>query len=356
MFNDIYKSRRVAVTGHTGFKGSWLSIWLSDLEAELTGFSIDVPTDPSHYDELGFHPGYEVWKDVSNKHDVDKFLNETNPELLIHMAAQSLVRPSYDDPLSTILTNTMGTANVLDAARRNPNVKAVIIVTSDKCYENLEIDKGYIESDRMGGHDPYSASKACAEIVTECYRRCFTDRDNLLIASARVGNVIGGGDWSKDRLIPDIARAARNGEEVTIRRPNSIRPWQHVLEPLSGYLLLGQRLLEGDVTASGPWNFGPTEDSTYTVNELVNRLNKYWQFKFSLEAAEQGPHEAGALKLNCSKAQKELNWNPVWSIDDALKYTAEWYQDYISGQVLRSEEQYYLYLQDAQLSGAAWMN
>lgn len=356
MFNDIYRSRRIAITGHTGFKGSWLSVWLTDLGAIVSGFSLDVPTNPSHYTDMNLQLEDDLRGDVGNRMELAEFIKRTKPELVIHMAAQSLVRPSYEDPLNTFATNTMGTANVLNACLESDSVKAVIIVTSDKCYENDERNNGYKETDRLGGFDPYSASKGCAEIITESYRRSFASTKNLLVASVRAGNVIGGGDWARDRLIPDIARAVMNGEKITIRRPDATRPWQHVLEPLSGYLLLGRHLLEGDSSATGPWNFGPKLDSTFTVRELVSKLSQHWEFEFEFAEKVTGPHETNTLTLDCSKANSILNWNPIWSVEAMLKNTSTWYKEYLENHYVATVKQYKAFIDDAKTQEAIWIN
>ena len=355
MFREIYKNRRVAITGHTGFKGSWISYWLKMLGAEICGFSIDVPTNPSHYRDLNIEYYYESFGDVVDFKQFLNFINSSKPEIIIHMAAQSLVRPSYDDPQLTFSTNAMGTVNVLEAARLSNSVKSVIVVTSDKCYENTESGKEFFESDRMGGHDPYSASKACAELIVNSYQKSFTDKNSLNIATVRAGNVIGGGDWSKDRLIPDIARAYKEDKVLKIRKPNAIRPWQHVLEPLSGYLLLGQHLLEGNKKMCQAWNFGPNKSDAYTVNELLQKINVYWNIDYSIDGEVVGPYEAGTLRLNCDKANKALLWQPIWPIEDALKFTANWYKNYLENQVVETEAQYSNFIQYAKKRNAIWI-
>lgn len=272
-FSDIFRNKRVLLTGHTGFKGSWLAIWLTGLGAQVIGVSLSPETEPNHWDLLGL--------DLDDRRvdirDADAILNiftETKPELVFHLAAQPLVRRSYRDPLETWSTNVMGTANVLDACRLTESVRAIVVVTTDKCYENQEWPWGYRENDRLGGHDPYSASKAGAELVAASYRHAFfSNEDGPLLATARAGNVIGGGDWSEDRLIPDLVRATVNNQSLEIRSPNATRPWQHVLESLSGYLLLGQKLLEGQKDFAAPWNFGPEPEGNRSVAEVLEKLS-----------------------------------------------------------------------------------
>lgn len=329
------------ITGHTGFKGSWLSLWLEEEEADLMGFALTPSTDPNHFDLLDIDMR-SVIGDIRDREGLIKAVQGFQPEMVFHLAAQPLVRHSYRDPAGTFETNVMGTIHLLDACRKTPSVRAVVNVTSDKCYENREWVWGYRECDPMGGFDPYSASKGCSELVTAAYRNSFfhperyrNDHD-LLLASARAGNVIGGGDWAEDRLIPDIMRAAGAGESSLIRNPNATRPWQHVLEPLAGYLLLGRRLLEGDAACAGPWNFGPPEDAVITVGRVAEGMKRFWKgvrFTSASEAAGQ-PHEANLLKLDSSKANALLGWRCVWDLETTLRRTVEWYRNfYESGRV-----------------------
>jgi CDP-glucose 4,6-dehydratase len=321
--------RRVLVTGHTGFKGAWMTLWLQSLGARVTGFSIDVPTEPSLY-ELA-HVGDEmesITGDVRDAEAVSAAVRTCDPEVVVHMAAQSLVRRSFAEPRQTYEINVMGTVNVLDAVRvGGHSVRAVVTVTSDKCYENREWDWGYREHEAMGGHDPYSSSKGCAELVTGAFRRSFfSGPANARVASARAGNVIGGGDWSEDRLVPDIMRAALAGEQVRIRNPNSIRPWQHVLNPLGGYLILAQALWDSPQHACG-WNFGPPEEDARPVGWLVERLSDLWpgELRWSLDEGPH-PHEARYLKLDSSRARSRLGWRPVVGLEAALESTVAWYR------------------------------
>jgi CDP-glucose 4,6-dehydratase len=325
----FWRDRRVLLTGHTGFKGAWLALWLQSLGARVSGFSLDVPTHPSLYELARVGEGMEsVVGDVREPGAITSALASSSPEIVVHMAAQSLVRRSFTEPRATYETNVMGTVNVLDAVRvAGGDVRAVIVVTSDKCYENREWEWGYREDESMGGHDPYSSSKGCAELVTSAYRRSFfSQAASARVASARAGNVIGGGDWGEDRLVPDIMRAALAGEDVRIRNPNSIRPWQHVLNPLSGYLVLAQALWDSAEHASG-WNFGPAEEDARAVGWLVERLEELWpgELRSSLDDGPH-PHEARYLKLDSSHARTRLGWRPPVALEAALSSIVEWYR------------------------------
>lgn len=328
---SAWKGRRVLVTGHTGFKGGWLSLWLHQLGAEVTGFSLPAPTDPSLFEqtrlaELVNH----VEGDVRDMDAVEAAVNAARPEVVFHLAAQSLVRYSYDNPIETYATNVMGTVHLLDACRRAESVRAIISVTSDKCYENREWIWPYRESDPMGGHDPYSSSKGAAELVISAYRRSFFET-GACIASVRAGNVIGGGDWATDRLIPDIVRAMLAGERPLIRNPDSVRPWQHVMEALGGYLLIAERLLEGrDDFASG-WNFGPSEDDAKPVAWIADRMLEMWGAEGWDRPAGEQPHEAKLLKLDCSKARAALGWRPRLSLEKALEKVVDWHKSVADG-------------------------
>lgn len=326
---EFWRGRRVLLTGHTGFKGSWMSTWLLQLGSEVTGVALETSTEPAMFDllDLGNHMDSRIL-DIRDSAAVEKAVAASQPEIIIHMAAQALVRESYADPLATFATNVMGTAHVLEAARGAKNVGAVVVVTSDKCYDNREWVWGYRESDAMGGHDPYSASKGCTELVTASYRKSFGA--DLNIASARAGNVIGGGDWSDDRLIPDIVRAVAAKEVVQIRNPGAIRPWQHVMEPLFGYLLLAERLYSDGAQFASAWNFGPASGDTQPVSALVERLSRTFDCEWQLDAGEH-PHEARFLKLDIAKAMADLGYQPRIALDTALDWTAEWYQAYFDG-------------------------
>jgi CDP-glucose 4,6-dehydratase len=331
---SFWKGKKVYLTGHTGFKGSWLSLWLQNMGALVKGFSLDVNANPALFTEANVAAGMESQiGDIRNLDQLIGSMVSFNPDILIHMAAQPLVRLSYQEPVDTYTTNVIGTVNVLEAARKCSALRAIVSVTTDKCYENKEWEWGYRESEPMGGYDPYSSSKGCAELVTSAYRRSFFSSDDTAsLASARAGNVIGGGDWAEDRLIPDILRAFEKSEPVVIRNPLSTRPWQHVLEPLSGYLVLAQELfLNGDDFAEG-WNFGPKDEDCKPVSWILDKMVKYWgnNASWSLDN-NNNPHEAGFLKLDCSKASNRLKWNPKWNLELTLKSIVDWHQFYTNG-------------------------
>lgn len=345
MFGNVYKGRKVLVTGHTGFKGSWLVLWLLNLGAKVIGYSSNIPTSPNHHEILNLD--FEtIWGDIRNLEKLQKTFETFQPDIIFHMAAQSLVRKSYRDPVETFETNVIGTVNVFEACRQTDSVRAIVNITSDKCYENKEWVWGYRENDPIAGHDPYSASKGCAESVTASYRMSFfpigeyQQSHQTLVSSVRSGNVIGGGDWGEDRLVPDIMRAASQNRKAIIRNLHSIRPWQHVLEPLAGYLLLGQRLLENKKEFSGSWNFGPNHDRHIQVLDVVEEMQKHWgRIDFRLADDEQNLHEANWLKLDCSKAHAELGWKPVLNSSTTFASTALWYREfYESGRVLSQEQ------------------
>ena len=338
LFNTAYKDKKVFLTGHTGFKGSWLTLWLYNLGSKVIGYSLPPPTNPSFFEISGLSEkiinNYGNILDYSNLLQV---MRAHNPEIVIHNAAQSLVRDSYENPLETFDTNLMGTAKVLEAVRHTPSVRVCIIVTSDKCYENKEREYSYQESDSMGGYDPYSASKGCAELVTSSYARSFFNPDKYndhkkSIASVRAGNVIGGGDWATDRLIPDCIRSLSKNESVLIRNPSAIRPWQHVLEPLSGYLWLGAQLLQHPLKYQSGWNFGPNMSEQFSVEEIVKNLIDTWGAgKWEVEKSKPqaaSKHEANFLKLDCTRAANLLNWRPVFSLKKSIQMTADWYKNF----------------------------
>lgn len=326
-----WKGRRVLVTGHTGFKGGWLSLWLTRLGADVTGFSLPAPTDPSFFEqtrlaELVTH----VEGDIRDLAALEAAIAEAQPEVVFHLAAQPLVRLSYAEPVETYATNVMGTVHLLDACRRVDSVRAVVCITSDKCYENREWVWPYRESDPMGGHDPYSSSKGAAEIVISAYRRSFFERGAGL-ASVRAGNVIGGGDWAADRLIPDIIRAMLAGERPLIRSPNSIRPWQHVMEALSGYMLIAERLLEGREEFASGWNFGPADEDARPVAWIVEKMLELYGAEGWDQPSGAQPHEATLLKLDCSKARASLGWRPRLNLEAALTKVVEWHSAVANG-------------------------
>ena len=333
MFDGFFSNKKVFVTGQTGFKGAWLSLWLERLGAKVHGYSLEPPSEPNLYSLAKVGPGIgSTFGDIRDLPKLEEAMASFAPDLVIHMAAQSLVRQSYAEPTETFSTNVLGTANVLEAVRRTKSAKGVINVTSDKCYENREWVWGYRENDPMGGRDPYSASKGCAELVAQSYMRSFFDQGDTALASVRAGNVIGGGDFAKDRLIPDMARAFSTNEPVRIRSPRATRPWQHVLEPLSGYLLLAKKLFEQDRQFSGSWNFGPPDNDARTVGEVVKKFAALWGQGAAYEIDDgEHPHEAGYLKLDCSKAARELGWTPTTGFGEALTWTSEWYKAWAAG-------------------------
>ncbi len=335
----FWKGKRVFLTGHTGFKGSWLCLWLHKLGAQVTGYALDPPTDPSLF-ELARIGRFvtSIIGDVRSRQTLTRAIVSAQPEIIIHLAAQPLVRDSYKIPVETYDINVMGTVNLLDAVRHCKGVKAVLNVTTDKCYENKEWIWGYRENEPLGGYDPYSNSKACSELVTSSFRNSYFNPNDypahgVAIASARAGNVIGGGDWATDRLIPDCIRAVLKNRKVLIRNPHAIRPWQHVLEPLSGYLVLAQRLYECGPQYVGAWNFGPDDQDAKTVEWIVNSLCMKWGGKASYEIDKgDHPHEAYYLKLDCSKAKSALGWQPHWNLEKAIESIVMWSRAYQRGQ------------------------
>ena len=330
-FAGFYRGKKVLVTGHTGFKGGWLTVWLRMMGSVVCGFSLPPDTTPNVFRAARVEDGIvSVMGDVRDRGAVAAAFRQFEPEIVIHCAAQALVRRSYRDPVDTYATNVMGTVHVLEAVRQTQSVRALVVVTSDKCYENREWERGYCEGDAMGGFDPYSSSKGAAELVTGAYRRSFFGHeDSPVIASARAGNVIGGGDWSEDRLVPDIARGIASGRPILIRRPESVRPWQHVLEPLRGYLLLAQRLWEQGQDYAEAWNFGPKETDAIAVRKLAERMITAWgRGELKIQADRDAPHEAHWLRLDCRKAAERLGWTPVLDLRRAVEWTVEWYRGY----------------------------
>ncbi|MFA6013865.1 MAG: CDP-glucose 4,6-dehydratase [Gallionellaceae bacterium] len=335
---SFWQNKRVLLTGHTGFKGSWLSLWLQSMGAQVVGYALAPPTNPSLFEVADVAKGMtSIIGDIRDLAHLKKVFAEFQPEIVIHMAAQPLVRYSYVEPVETYSTNVMGTVNLLEAVRATPGIKAVVNVTTDKCYENREWDWGYRENEAMGGFDPYSSSKGCAELVTAAYRNSYFHPDKyathgVAIASARAGNVIGGGDWAEDRLIPDIMRAISQGKPVNIRNPHATRPWQHVLEPLFGYLVLAEKLYTVGASCAEGWNFGPNDEDARPVQWIVEKLTQSWGEGASwiLDSGNH-PHEAHYLKLDCSKAKARLNWHPRWHLEDALENIVEWQRAHLRG-------------------------
>jgi len=338
MFGNVFQGKRIIVTGHTGFKGSWLSLWLHELGAEVTGLALPPHTDPSHFDLIGLKDIVNhIEADIRDPEVVNKAFEIAKPEIVFHLAAQAVVRDSYEDPKRTFDTNIGGTVNVLEALRISTSVKAAIVVTSDKCYQNREWVWGYRENDPMGGHDPYSASKGATELVCAAYRRSFFAEGgrgrHISLSTVRAGNVIGGGDWAKDRLIPDCVRALSKGKPVVIRNPKATRPWQHVLEPLSGCLFLASRLLEDGDRFSSAWNFGPSDIGHTTVGELSERFVSGWgQGTIELMSLdESAPHENRMLRLSIDKAAFELGWFPILNGSTTIDWTIDWYKAWYRG-------------------------
>lgn len=335
MFKNIYKNKKVLVTGHTGFKGSWLSIWLTELGAQVIGYSLEPPGIPNNFDSclLSNHVTH-LHGDVRDFTKLKEIFDYYQPDIVFHLAAQALVRPSYAEPKQTFDINSGGTVNVLEAVRSTTGVKVLVNITSDKCYENRELTRGYSENDAMGGIDPYSASKGCAEIIFNSYLRSFFNASSggkrqIGAASCRAGNAIGGGDWGQDRLIPDCIRALSTGRAIEIRNPHSIRPWQHVLELLSGYLWIGAQLFDNPTKYNGGWNFGPEETESLTVADMVNQLILAWGTGAWLDMSDPAAvYEASTLRLSCEKAMTSLGWHNVLSINQAIDLTAEWYKQF----------------------------
>lgn len=333
MFNNIYSNKKVFLTGHTGFKGCWLSLWLTLLGAKVCGYSLPPNTNPSMFEVLNAEKKIEksIIGDILDNFSLEKAMLDFKPDIVFHLAAQPLVRLSYSEPVLTYQTNVIGTLNVLEAARKCKCVKAFVNVTTDKCYENKEINRGYREDEPMGGYDMYSSSKGCVEIMSSSYRRSFLQNENsYAMATARAGNVIGGGDWALDRLIPDCIRAINNNEKIEIRNPIAVRPWQHVLEPLSGYLLLGEKLLESGKKYAEGFNFGPNEDSVLKVSDVVQKVIEFYGKGEVFVHKKDNLHEAGLLMLNIDKARKVLNWKPTYTPEEAIEKTVDWYKHFYS--------------------------
>lgn len=329
----FWNKKKVFITGHTGFKGSWLALWLTSMGAEVFGYALEPDTNPNLFNVLGIEAllRKSCIADIRDFKKLKAAIQEFNPDMVIHMAAQPLVRYSYDYPLETYEVNVMGTANLLESLRGIGSVKATVIVTTDKCYDNKEWEWGYRETDPMGGHDPYSSSKGCAELVTSAYRNSFfyNDKSNNSIASARSGNVIGGGDWSNDRLVPDVINACIQNTKLVMRNPNSTRPWQHVLEPLSGYLILLQALFNNGDKYASSWNFGPNDSDNFTVKDISTLLTKAWGAKLEEKILSNQPHEANFLKLDCSKSKQHLGWYPKWDTKKSIEMIVRWHKDFI---------------------------
>lgn len=336
MFNNIYKDKKIFLTGHTGFKGSWLAIWLTNLGAKVCGYSLTPNTSPSMFNSLNISNKIDksIIGDILDPHLLEKEILAYKPDIVFHLAAQPLVRLSYSEPVLTYKTNVIGTLNVLEVARKCSTIKAFVNVTTDKCYENIEVEKGYKEDSPMGGYDMYSSSKGCVELMSSSYRRSFLqDEDSFALATARAGNVIGGGDWALDRLVPDCIRAINNKEKIEIRNPIAVRPWQHVLEPLSGYLLLGQKLIESGKKYADGFNFGPNENNVLKVFEVAQKVVEFYGMGEVLVHKKDNLHEAGLLMLNIDKAKRVLNWSPTYSSEQAIEKTVEWYKHFYNNDI-----------------------
>ncbi|WP_373034672.1 CDP-glucose 4,6-dehydratase [Sulfurimonas sp.] len=360
LFGGIYKDKTVLVTGHTGFKGSWLVYWLDLMGANVVGYSLEAPTNPNHISLLDVNM-VSIIGDIRDLNKLNNVIEDYKPDIVFHLAAQPLVRLSYENPIETYETNVIGTLKVFEACRKN-NVKAIVNITSDKAYENKEWIWGYRENDSMGGYDPYSSSKGCADLLANSYRNSYFNiqeykkTHSTLLASCRAGNVIGGGDWAKDRLITDIMLSVSKGKKVSIRNPHATRPWQHVLEPLSGYLHVGQKLLEEKVEFGDAWNFGPSDDGSITVEDVVKNVKKHWdKIDYEIHREPNQLHEASLLKLDCSKAHMTLKWKDVWDSKTTFEKTVKWYKAYydedkttLTSQDLKS------YISDAKNKGLEW--
>lgn len=336
MYNNIYAGKKVFITGHTGFKGSWLALWLTSLGAKVCGYSLAPNTNPSMFMVLDIEHKIEksIFGDILEEKTLERAISEFQPDIVFHLAAQPLVRLSYREPILTYKTNVIGTLNVLEMAKRCKSVKAFVNITTDKCYENKEVNRGYKEDEPMGGYDMYSSSKGCVEIMSSSFRRSFLQEEGTYaMATARAGNVIGGGDWAEDRLIPDCVRYINAGEKIEIRNPIAVRPWQHVLEPLSGYLLLGQKLLEEGKKYAEGFNFGPNEESVLRVAEVAEKVCKYYGKGEVVILKRDNLHEANLLMLNIEKAEKVLGWTPTYTADEAVKNTIEWYKHFYAKDV-----------------------
>lgn len=360
LFSGIYKNKTVLVTGHTGFKGSWLCFWLKQMGAKVVGYSLEAPTNPNHIELLDLDI-ISIIGDIRDLNKLNEVFSEYKPDIVFHLAAQPLVRLSYENPIETYETNVIGTLKVFEASRIN-NVKAIVNITSDKAYENKEWIWGYRENDPMGGYDPYSSSKGCADILATSYRNSFFNikdykkTHNTLIATCRAGNVIGGGDWAKDRLITDIMISVSLGKKVSIRNPKATRPWEHVLEPLSGYLHIGQKLLEEKVEFAEAWNFGPSDEGSITVEEVVKNVKKHWdKIDYEINRDPNQLHEANLLKLDCSKAHILLKWKDVWDSETTFEKTVKWYKAYYENNkeiLTQSDLESYIY--DAKIKNLEW--
>jgi len=359
--SEIFRDKKVFITGITGFKGSWMALWLEKLGACVKGYALLPETEPNHYEILGLERFTDIG-DIRKPEELERSISDFQPDIVFHLAAQSLVRRSYLEPIQTYETNVMGTLNLLEACRKVCQPKAIIVVTSDKVYENREWHWAYRENEPLGGYDLYSSSKACTDLMTSSYKNSFFPtsefgiRHNTLLATVRAGNVIGGGDWAADRLVPDVIRATTPKKEASIRNPQAIRPWQHVLDPVSGYLLLAALLERGDVKFSQSWNFGPVTDSQKSVSDVLTRMKMIWNdLAFEYNENEEDLHEAAILAVDSSKARIEMKWSPVWDFDKSVKKTVEWYRSYYTSKECLSEKQLKDYILDAKNLDLGWV-
>lgn len=358
LFGGVYNNKRVLVTGHTGFKGSWLVEWLTKLGAIVAGYALSPNTKPSHFQMLGSKMKSNI-ADINNAGQLEEVINDFNPEIVFHLAAQAMVLTSYEKPIDTFNTNTLGTAKLLEACRTNGNVKAIVVITTDKVYSNKEWKWGYRENDTLGGYDPYSASKAATEIVCDSYRNAFFNPTQFnkthatLLTTVRAGNVIGGGDWGEHRLVPDIVRNYTNKTKLEIRNPSAIRPWQHVLEPLSGYLLLGQKLLEGKTGLASAWNFGPNKESCIDVTKILEAATLHLE-NIDIEVGSAKHHETSFLHLDSSKAYQLLGWKPTWNIATTLEKTFAWYKKFHTHNSINTQNDIEAYINDANTQQQKW--
>jgi len=344
IFDDVYKNKRIFVTGGNGFKGSWLIKRLMCFDAIIKNYSLVPETEPNHFVELNTEIESEI-NDIRDSDSLSKSIKKFKPDIIFHLAAQPLVRESYLDPVTTFETNIMGTVNILEICRNIPSVRAIVVITTDKVYESKEWVYGYRENDRLGGYDPYSASKVCSELVTDCFRKSFYDRD-VLISSVRAGNVIGGGDWSTYRLVPNIVKTVFDKHDLRIN-PTAVRPWQHVLDCIEGYLSLGRKLLGGNSDFEGAWNFGPNDKNLLSVQKILDKFGKYWDVPYKInEDSDKKFKETDILKLDTSKARTSLNWNPIYDINDSIKLIVDWYDSYYKYNELLTEQQINNYIQE----------
>ena len=352
-FGGVYRGARVLITGHTGFKGSWLARWLHRLGARVSGIGLEPATTPSHADLLDTPFEHDLRLDLRDAAGTARAVRELAPEFVFHLAAQALVRRGYAEPVETYSTNVLGLVHLLEAVRTTPSVRVVVNATTDKVYEPQPSPSAHVETDPLGGHDPYSASKACAELVSASYARSWLEAAGVRLATARAGNVIGGGDWAEDRLVPDLVRAKTSGAPVEIRYPSAVRPWQHVLEPLSGYLMLAQALKEGRVPG-GAWNFGPATDDSLPVSEIVGAFQAAWPELTVRSPAARALHETAELRLDSTHAARTLGWRPTWASRRAIEATIAWYDDLAAGRPLRTDVDIDAHFREAKRQGAAW--